>query len=179
MTNKYAAIALGYLLLVGCQGQNAVSNAPGSHPEGGSLDRAAERAGLIAPPDTLDLEGSFERRSDLGVDRFCAISAGIDYRIGLEVAFGANAWCWGQGSARLDDGEIHISLETDQGANCAMIAQYDGVRITLPGKVPVECDTLCTPRASFAGIALDLLEPGAEAAAAVIGRKQEPLCPRI
>jgi len=164
------------LALGACQGQASLADGSNDFAEEGQLDRAAERAGLIAPPDTLDLEGSFERRSDLGVDRFCAVSDGMDYRIGLEAAFGANAWCRGRGTARLDGGQVHISLETGGATNCAMIAQYDGVRITLPGDVPAECASLCTPRASFAGLTLDLAEPGPDAAKAVLSRENEPLC---
>lgn len=162
------------LMLAACDSAPQPDAAP--RPSG-DLEEAALEAGLVVDPDNLDLEGAFERPSDLGTDRFCAVRTGDRrYTVGMRAVFGADSACQGRGTATLDGESVTITIPV-QGEDCVMSARFDGTQLALAGEVPPACAQLCDDRASLAGVDFLLAESGAEAARAEMDGEGEPLCP--
>jgi hypothetical protein len=142
---------------------------------GRALDKAAVETGIIPGESNIAFEGSFERRSDLGTDRFCAVADGDDYRVGLLTVYGADSQCEARGSASREGENVTIVLDgTEQ---CRFIAHFDGIELALPGALPDGCAHYCSDRASLSGTSFYFVEQGKTAAAAQRGRKLERLCP--
>lgn len=141
-----------------------------------SLEQAAIEAGVIPDARNVSLSGAFERRSDLGEDRFCAV--GNDeggYQIGLLAVFGPDSKCEGLGSAERSDEIVQITLDSEQ--ECSFQASFDGVALKLPGNLPAACESYCTPRAGFDGVSFNLVGEGDAVARSTRGREIENLCP--
>lgn len=148
---------------------------------GGALEQAAMEAGVIADPDDFDLTGQYGPVDGAGPDRFCAIGEGASaYRVGLLATFGAGTQCEGRGTARLQGERATLTLRSSDEAKgdaaCEVEAAFDGEVLRLPGVVPQECQALCNDRASLAGVAFRLRQPGGEAASATGGRALDRLC---
>ncbi len=142
---------------------------------GQALDKAAVDTGLIPGESKIAFEGSFERRSDLGADRFCAVADGDDYRVGLLTVYGADSQCEARGSASRNGEKVTITLNGKD--ECRFIAHFDGIELTLPGVLPDGCASYCSDRASISGTSFYFVEQGSAAASAQRGRKLERLCP--
>ena len=68
--------------------------------EQSSLEQAAIEAGVIPDARTVSLAGAFERQSDLGTDRFCAVGSDeTGYQVGMIAVFGPDSKCEGLGEA--------------------------------------------------------------------------------
>ena len=172
---KHAAPLL-LLALAACGSEPAaLETPPDPTGAGAALERSAIARGVIADPASIELEGRFERRSDLGTDKFCAVRAGDDrYRIGILASFGPGSTCEGQGEARPDgDG---LALRFDAADGCELQASFDGDELRIDGRVPEACSALCDSRASLAGTSYYLVEPGAKAARRTVGGEAERLC---
>lgn len=166
--------AAALLMLAACDSGSGPDATPAPS---GDLETAALEAGLVVDPDSLDLEGAFERPSDLGTDRFCAIKTGERlYAIGLRAVFGADSACQGRGTATLDGESVMITIP-GSGEDCTIAARFDGTQLALAGEVSPACAQLCDDRASLAGVDFLLAESGAAAARAEQDDEGEPLCP--
>jgi hypothetical protein len=153
-------------------------SAPGSlggDNAGSALDEAAIEAGIMPDPDKVNLAGRFETRSELGTDKFCAVSSGDDFDVGFLSNSGPDSKCEGRGRAIMADDKVRITLSGE--GNCTFEASYDGIEIRFPGALPKACDSYCTPRASFSGTHYFVVQPGDEAARATLGREIARLCP--
>jgi len=167
------------LLLLGLAACGSEQEAPEAPADptgaGAALEKSAIARGVIPDPVAIELEGRYERRSDLGTDKFCAVRTGKDrYRIGVLAIFGPGSACEGQGEARSDgDG---FALRFDGADGCAVHAGFDGDELRIDGRVPEACSALCDSRASLAGTSYYLVEPGAKAARRTVGAEVERLC---
>lgn len=141
-----------------------------------SLEKAAIEAGVIPDVRNVSLSGAFERQSDLGEDRFCAV--GNDergYQVGLLAVFGPDSKCEGLGAAERNGEDIQITLDSEQ--RCSFTASFDGVAVQLPGDLPESCASYCTSRAGFNGVSFYLVGEGDAVARSTRGREIENLCP--
>jgi hypothetical protein len=171
------AALLACLLLAGC----SVSQAGGDEDAVTPLDAAAIDAGVITDPQALDLAGSFADPGATGSDSFCARgSRDAGYKVGMLVTFGGSSQCEGTGSARLAGETATIDLarssDGDAVAGCRFTARFDGNALVLPGTLPPACLAVCSARASLAGAAFALVEPGNAAADTASGRSIRHLC---
>lgn len=141
-----------------------------------SLEKAAIEAGVIPDVRNVSLSGAFERQSDLGEDRFCAVGSDESgYQIGLLAVFGPDSKCEGLGAAERNGEDIQITLESKQ--RCRFTASFDGVALQLPGELPESCASYCTPRAGLNGVSFYLVGEGDAVARSTRGREIENLCP--
>ena len=163
-------------LLAGCGQDEAGRTPPDPTGAGSALEKAAIARGVVPDPDAVQLVGRYERRSDLGTDKFCAVASGDDsFRVGALAVFGGASVCEGQGEARqTGDGML---IRFDRAEGCEIDAHYDGAELRFSGDIPESCAQLCSARASFAGTSYYLVEPGAAAARSTLGRGVDRLCP--
>ncbi len=147
----------------------------GSTDAGEALDKQAIEKGLLPDPESLSLSGRFETRSELGVDKFCAVNNGGNSRFGILAVFGPESKCEGQGSAKFAGNTV--SLEFEGKKSCSFEAEYDGIAIRFPGNIGPGCASYCSPRASMSGTQYFLVEQGNESARRALGRDIERLCP--
>lgn len=141
-----------------------------------SLEKAAIAAGVIPDIRNVTLSGAFERRSDLGIDRFCAV--GNDpkgYQVGMIAVFGPDSKCEGSGEAERDGEAVRITLTSKKA--CSFTASFDGVELKLPGGLPEDCASYCSPRAGFDGVSFYLIGEGDAVARSTRGRDIANLCP--
>lgn len=163
-----------FLLASGCEGQEPQAAAP--TPQASALEAAAVEAGLIPDISRLDLAGSFERSSDLGTDKFCAVGTRENgYQIGVLAVFGPDSKCEGQGEAQIDGETIRIALNSEK--SCRFTARFDGVSLQLPGSLPAECSSYCSDRGALSGVSFSRVGEGDGAARATQGRDIARLCP--
>jgi hypothetical protein len=140
------------------------------------LEEAAIDAGVIPDVRKVTLAGAFERRSDLGTDRFCAVGNDENgYQIGMIAVFGPAAKCEGLGEAERDGETVRITLNSEE--KCSFTARFDGVELQLPGELPESCASYCSPRAGFEGVSFYIVGEGDEVARSTSGRDFETLCP--
>jgi len=140
------------------------------------LEEAAIDAGVIPDVRNVTLAGAFERRSDLGTDRFCAVGNDENgYQIGMIAVFGPAAKCEGLGEAERDGETIRITLNSEE--SCSFNARFDGVELELPGELPEGCASYCSRRAGFEGVSFYIVGEGDEVARSTSGRDFESLCP--
>lgn len=175
---RFLWVFLSALLLVGCDqarqadGEPVDSVAAPQSP----LEQAAIDAGVIPDVRNVSLSGAFERQSDLGEDRFCAV--GNDergYQVGLLAIFGPDSKCEGLGMAERNGEDVRITLDSEQ--TCSFTASFDGVALRLPGNLPDSCTSYCTPRAVLDGVSFYLVGEGDAVARSTRGREIENLCP--
>jgi hypothetical protein len=164
---------IGLLALAAC-GDNEERRAPQTDASR-SLDEQAMARGLLPNPDGRSLAGRYETRSELGIDKFCAVGEGGEYTIGLLAVFGPESKCEAQGSAEFASEKVQISLRGKD--NCSFEAEFDGIQLRFPGSVPKGCASYCSPRASISGTAYFFTEPGNASARRTLGRDIERLCP--
>ena len=162
------------LVLAGCgQGQSSPEKPDAELP---ALEQAAIDAGVIPDVRNVTLSGAFERRSDLGTDRFCAVGNDENgYQVGMIAMFGPATKCEGMGEAERDGENIRITLNS--GEKCSFTARFDGVELKLPGAMPKACASYCSPRAGFNGVSFYLVGEGDAVARSTRGSDFENLCP--
>lgn len=141
---------------------------------GSALEQAAIERGLIPGADVLIFDGRYERRSDIGIDRFCSFEENGEHRIGAYAAFGPNSFCEARGKAKRDGELVEIAFAEE--GTCEFDARFDGIELVFPGKLPDGCAAYCTDRASFSGVSFFFVEEGVDAARTVPGRKFTRLC---
>ncbi len=170
------ATPLFLLALTACQGQSDDASTNAVKTDAGSaLDAKAIAVGIMPDRKNLDLTGRFETRSDLGTDKFCAVSNGSgQFRIGILAVFGPESKCEGQGRGVVQNEKVRVTL-SGQGA-CTFDADFDGVELRLPGAIEAGCASYCTPRASLSGTSYFKVEQGDENARRALGRDIEKLC---
>lgn len=173
---KSASIALFFaVLLAGCGSKDA-KPAPEDDSAGAGLDQLAIEKGLLPDPASLTVEGRFETQSELGTDKFCAVSdGGATYRVGFLSVYGPDSKCEAQGGAEQDGDSLKITLSGKE--SCSFTASYDGIVLRFPGRVPEGCASYCSRNASMSGTRYYFVDPGAEAAKRTLGREIERLCP--
>ncbi len=163
------------LALTGCE-KTASEDSGEQAPEPSSLEKAAIDAGVIPDMNTVTLSGAFERQSDLGTDRFCAVGNDENgYQVGVIAVFGPESKCEGLGEATRTGETVRVVLTSEE--RCSFTASFDGVEIKLPGSLPESCDSYCSPRAGFNGVSFFLVGEGDEVARSTRGREIESLCP--
>lgn len=170
---KYLA-CLTMLLLTACGENGSAESAQGSQA-GSALDEQAVAVGIMPDPDDVDLAGRFETRSDLGIDKFCAVSNGSQkFNVGFLAVYGPESKCEGRGTASIDGEKVRIVLSGK--GDCAFDARYDGIELRFPGSVENGCASYCSDRASLSGTHYFMVQPGDAAARATLGREIERLC---
>lgn len=175
---RWGCALLSVFSLVACdqvsKEQGSASGAP--REQLSPLEQAAIDAGVIPDVRNVSLSGAFERQSDLGEDRFCAV--GNDergYQIGLLAVFGPDSKCEGLGAAERVGEDVQITLDSEQ--RCSFTASFDGVALRFPGNLPDSCASYCTPRAVLDGVSFNLVGEGDAVARSTRGRAIESLCP--
>jgi hypothetical protein len=162
-------------LLAGC-GDRAPSVLGGGNDVGSELDKAAIAVGIMPDPDEVEFAGRFETRSELGTDKFCAVSSGAkQFDVGFISVFGPESKCEGQGTATINGEKVNITLDGKE--KCSFEARYDGIELRFPGSVESGCASYCSPRASLSGTHYFMVQPGNAAARNTLGRDIESLCP--
>lgn len=170
-----APISLVLSLLLASCGSEGAQPTPFTDSAGEALDQLAIEKGLLPDPDNLTVEGRFETQSELGTDKFCAVSDGASsYRVGFLSVYGPDSKCEGQGSAVQDGDSLEITLTGKE--SCRFTASYDGIVLRFPGSVPEGCASYCSRNASMSGTRYYFVDPGAEAAKRTLGREIERLC---
>lgn len=164
---------LGLLALSAC-GNKDEKSAPQTDASR-LLDEQAISRGLLPDPEGRALAGRYETRSDLGVDKFCAVGDEGEFAIGMLAVFGPDSKCEAQGSAEFADDKVRITLSGKE--SCSFDAEFDGIQLRFPGSVPEGCASYCSPRASMSGTAYFFTEPGNASARRTLGRDIERLCP--
>ena len=163
----------GLLVLLAACGDNDGKSAPATDASR-SLDEQAIAKGLLPDPDGQALAGRYETRSDLGIDKFCAVGDGNDFRIGMLAVFGPESKCEGQGTAQFANNKVRISFGGK--GSCSFDAEFDGISLRFPGAIPAGCASYCSPRASMSGTSYYFIEPGDASARKTLGRDIEKLC---
>ena len=161
-------------LLAACSGQSRSTPPVDDAPD---LEQAAIASGVIADTSRVDPAGLFLRRHEGGADAICLVpDGGREYRFGATATSGGKSRCVGRGRAKRA-GELLV-LRFDKPSRCIIVAQYEGDRVALAGAVDLECDKLCSERASFAGVSVPRVSGSVEAARTVRANDGAPLCNR-
>ncbi|MEH6756366.1 MAG: hypothetical protein V7676_02505 [Parasphingorhabdus sp.] len=175
---KWGFTLFSAVALVACdpinKGQGEIASKSGEQLS--PLEQAAIDAGVIPDVRNVSLSGAFERQSDLGEDRFCAV--GNDergYQVGLLAVFGPDSKCEALGAAERVGEDVRITLDSEQ--ECSFTASFDGVALKFPGNLPSSCASYCTPRALLDGVSFSLVGEGDAVARSTRGREIEDLCP--
>ena len=167
--------ALSFILFLADCGQ-AQPEAEKTVAELSPLEQAAIDAGVIPDVRNVTLSGAFERRSDLGTDRFCAVGNDENgYQVGMIAVFGPETKCEGLGEAERDGETVRITLNSED--SCSFSARFDGVELELPGSLPEACSGYCSARAGFEGVSFYMIGEGDAVARSTSGRDFDNLCP--
>lgn len=171
--NRSAALFC-FALLAGC-GDNAPSALSEGNDVGSELDKAAIEAGIMPDPDEVEFAGRFETRSEMGTDKFCAVSSGArQFDIGFISVSGSESKCEGKGKATVNGDKVRVTLSGKE--SCNFEARYDGFELRFPGVVESGCASYCSPKASLSGTHYFLVQSGDVAARATLGREIDKLC---
>lgn len=100
-----------------------------------------------------------------------------EYRFVATASSGGKSRCSGRGRAKRA-GELLV-LRFDRPSRCIMVAQYEGDRIALAGAVDLECDKLCSDRASFAGVSVPRVSGNVQATRTVRDADNALSCDRL
>ena len=152
-----------FLALAACGAQPGDSAA--SSPD---LETAAIQRGLLPDPVSADPVGLYARDTD----RLCIVEGKGGYRVGLTTDFGEGIACNGSAIGALSGDRVTLKFSEE----CQVEAAFRGDRITLPGKVPDGCKTLCRGRASLAGVDVSRLSNSGSEARAMRGANGKLLC---
>ncbi len=153
------------LIIGGCGDDASPEPPPG---DGGRLESAAVRAGLVTDPASAPVIGSYASDGD----RICVLPGeGGRLRVGVVADYGEGQRCFGRGEATRSGGSLEVAL----GA-CRLTARVDGERITFPAALPDECDALCTGRATLAAVDVERLSGSVSEAAAMRDVRGRPVC---
>jgi hypothetical protein len=162
------------LILAACGQGNDSGSGLFSSGAAKELDQQAIAKDLLPDPSKLDIAGRYERRSELGTDKFCATS-GRSHAIGVLAVFGPESKCEARGTAVADGTKVRITLEGKE--DCSFSAEFDGVSLRFPGALEPGCASYCSPRASLGGTSYFFVEQGDTGARKALGRDFEKLCP--
>ncbi|MEP7349289.1 MAG: hypothetical protein ABI668_04960 [Sphingorhabdus sp.] len=172
---KRQCLLSALLLLASCNTPAPEEPKRDGDAAGAALDEQAIAAGIIPDPDKTVFAGRFETRSELGTDKFCAVSDGDrQFQIGVLAVFGSSSKCEARGTATVTGDKVHIVL--DGRADCEFDARYDGIELRFPGSIESGCAAYCSERASLSGTHYFMVQPGDEQARKTLGRKIERLC---
>ncbi len=169
---KRLGLCLLAFILSSCGSQSG--GVLGGGDSGDALDEQAVAKGLLPDPESRSLAGQYETRSDLGIDKFCAVEQGRSSRFGVLTVFGPESKCEGIGTAKFDGQRVSLKFEGKE--PCTFDADYDGIVMRFPGSIGSGCASYCSPRASMSGTQYFLVEKGNESARRVLGRDIERLC---
>ena len=174
MNIRTASAAFLLLALAAC-GESTILPSTEGTASGAALDEQAVAVGIMPDPDDVEFAGRFETRSDLGTDKFCAVSNGTQqFNIGFLAVYGPESKCEGTGTATIKGQTVRVVL-TGQGS-CAFDARYDGIELRFPGSVESGCSSYCSTNANLSGTHYFMVQPGDEAARQTLGREIERLC---
>lgn len=157
-------VAIAALLLAGCSQPADTGNSGGA-----ALEEAAIAAGVVRDPDASALAGLYARDTD----QVCIVAKDGGYRIGASIDLGDQG-CSAAGTVTRSGGRLNVAFDGAPG--CAFEAQLDGDRIIFPATMPAGCERLCTDRASFAALEVDLLSEAVSEARSMRDRKDRELC---
>jgi len=162
------------VLLQGC-GQDVPLLGGNDGQAGAALDEQAIAVGILPDPEKTEFAGQYETRSDLGVDKFCAVKNATDaYDVGFLAVFGPESKCEGKGQATVVGEAVQVRLS---GAGpCNFTARYDGIELRFSGVVEEGCARYCSDRASLSGTHYFMVESDDAAARKTLGRDIERLC---
>lgn len=135
-----------FLLLLAAACSDARQPAAGPAAERSALESAAIATGVIADPTSSDISGLYT--SD--TDRLCIVPAAQEYRIGIAIDYGDQQNCAASGTVVRAGDSLQISLKG--AVACEFTARFEGDGIVFPGRLPKQCDRLCSGRASLAGL---------------------------
>lgn len=160
------------LLLAACSGHGADA-APDATPVSRQLDRAAVRSGQLPDAGTASPLGAYIADTDIGEDRLCVIGSGERVSVGLSVSYGSGGSCVARGTGEPVGDGLRLSL----GRGCELVARLDGARAVFPGMVPAGCRSVCSGRASLAGVTIPKHSDSMAEASALTDPRGRPLCP--
>ncbi len=164
------------LLLAGCSGRDSDSS-PDPTPVSRRLDRAAVRSGQLPDAKTASPLGAYIADTDIGEDRLCVVGPtehvrGARATVELSVSYGSGGACVARGTGEAVSGGLRLSLARD----CEFVARLDGARAVFPGTVPAGCQSVCSGRASLAGVTIPKRSDSTAEASALTDPQGRPLC---
>ena len=164
------------LILAGCADRDAPPERPDPTTTSEALDRAAIASGQLPDP-SAPVTGSYFADTDIGSDRLCLVADGDGepMRVGLSVSYGTGGICVGRGTATGRGRRLKVRL----GEDCAFTGSVEAGGFAVPGSLPAGCRTLCTGRASLAGVTVPKSSDSDAEALALVDPQGAPLCPPI
>jgi len=176
MTRSIVLLSLLPLILASCDGRDAGSN-PDSATNNASLsglEQAALDSGVIANVSEISPTGLYRKRHEAGRDSLCIVTnkdKKLDFA--LEASFGEGINCRGHGTLRAAGDRLIMNFARSA---CIVVAGYEGDRVTMPGALDVECESLCSQRGSLEGVIFPRVSRDENVARAARGRKGDRLC---
>lgn len=175
-----AAALLGTLAACGDTGERGGEGGGGqaSTQAATALDALALESGALPDSARIDPAGAYGRNYDGGRDRLCLVADGNArgrYRFGAEMRIGQDEYCRGEGRAKLSADKLLLRFE-GRGADCTVVARYDGDQIVMPGALDVSCAQLCSSRGTFAGVTFPRSDRDPAQALRLTGADGQPLC---
>lgn len=168
---KRASALSALMLLVACDGEARIEQ----DDVGAKLDEQAIAAGIMPDHEDLKFAGRYEARSDLGADKFCAVSNNSGrFIIGFLADFGPDSKCEGRGIAVVEGEKVRITLSGEE--DCAFDADFDGNELRFPEQMPKGCHNYCSDHATLSSTRYFLVEQGDDKARRTLGRDIEKLC---
>ncbi len=174
------ALALAGLGACGSAGDPSGVDAPAIAGSAASeeLDALAFETGALPDSAQIDPAGRYGRRYEGGSDSLCIIpdgSARGRYRFGAETRIGGDEYCRGSGRAKLSADKLLLRFDGG-GAECMVVARYEGDKIVMPGGLDLKCASLCSSRGSFSGVSFPRLDRDVAAAKGMRDAKRQQLC---
>ncbi len=108
MNIQGASAAILMLALAAC-GESTILRPQRERLRAAALDEQAVAVGIMPDPDDVEFAGRFETRSDLGTDKFCAVSNGTkQFKVGFLAVFGPESKCEGKGTGTIKGDKVRI-----------------------------------------------------------------------
>lgn len=168
------SIIVALFLLTSC-GEATEERANETGNSQAALDRAAIAAGILPDPDKAELAGAYERLSELGSDRFCAVPKETgEYRVGFYASYGPESHCTGRGTAVVDGNTVSLTL--GRTGACKVEASFDGQILRFDGSMSERCPELCSKNAVLAGVSFPKASDDVDTALALTDRNGDKLC---
>ena len=164
MTRHWAILLLaGLTAACGSSEGEADGNAAGER-----LERASIAAGLVADPAAAPLDGIWSRNTD----RMCIVpQSGGMRRIGVILDYGEGQGCTARGTLQRSGPDLNVAL-----GGCRFTANFDGETIQFPARLPTECNTLCTGRASLSALIVERISASTAEASTLRNGQGIALC---